>query len=232
MCRNRSIERFGSLCTSGETPTRRARVCPCRGAALQGASAGAYGTPSGSVGLRVNFPGALPPATTWPPFRAGRAGLGTQEVIRHPAHPPPVSSPRCGTGSPQRGEGSEFLHFLLEMAVDGVSYAGGKIATPALSLCKYHDARQCGSGAAWGEGACANVARPDLRFRVRMARTRCSGGRMGYGLAVRGRPKLPYPPLVLAGGRGPCKNHMVSTREGTWPVSVYRQLEFLSPISV
>lgn len=44
------------------------------------------------------------------------------------------------------------------------------------------------------------MARRRLRYRLRMARARCSGGRMRYGLPVRGRSKLPYPPLVLAGG--------------------------------
>ena len=53
---------------------------------MRGASAGAHATPSGSVGFRVNFPGALPPATTWRPFRAGQAGLGIQKIIPHPAH--------------------------------------------------------------------------------------------------------------------------------------------------
>ena len=68
----------------------------------QGASAGASATPSGSAGLRVNFPGALPPATAWCPFRAGRAGLGIQEVIRRPAHSPPCPAKDVGHTQPQR----------------------------------------------------------------------------------------------------------------------------------
>jgi len=42
----------------------------------------AYATPSGSTGFRVAVPGALPPATTWRPFRAGQSPGGHPPLKR------------------------------------------------------------------------------------------------------------------------------------------------------